>query len=136
MGGHLFGSRCSRLQWVTSYSVAMAEVRYSAILAGHGMDAAAGLRVVGKQPIVGEGGSLEQVHSSMVNPRKLFPPVRSHFLVFSLPPGSSVKLQIHQPIHEALELSHFATKPTTSPLSIACTGDQAFSTPAFRAGTF
>lgn len=69
------------------------------------MDAAAHLRVDGEQSSGGEARSLEQIHSSIVDSRDLFPPVRSGFPIFSSPPDNGIELQIHQPIHEARALA-------------------------------
>lgn len=52
-----------------------------------------------------EARSLEQVHSSIVDSRDLFPPVRSGFPIFSSPPNNGIELQIRQPIHEARALA-------------------------------
>ena len=62
-------------------------------------------QVAGKQSSGGEARILEQVHSSIVDSRDLFLPVRSGFPMFSSPPNNGIELQICQPIHEARALA-------------------------------
>lgn len=68
-----------------------------------------------------EGRRQEQVHSSVVSPRDCFPPIR---LMFSSPPNNVIKLESHQPTHEARTCNPM-TSPQSLPLS---TIGQAYST--------